>query len=247
MYYTNKNSSYWLRDLGVLLVDYYLAQGIRAEEPKLTRCVVVSLYIWYLYICVSAIAILLYITQIMGLLARLLSPFAFNTRVIDDVRSNPLVSVSNCCNKNFEWSHEVNEKILHHKSINQMLITYCHLTCKDANYCLNVHERVEVVEWNERQSFLLLLSPPFPYCHMRIFSVCERKLWQKKKMFKYTIGKNTSTRCLKDVLSRQERHLAKTSSRCPKDVLNANLKDILKRPCRIYCRCLTEDVLKMSF
>ena len=45
----------------------------------------------------------------------------------------------------------------------------------------------------------------------------------------YQVGKMTSTRCLKDVLSRQARHLAKVSSRCPKDVLNANLKDIFVR------------------
>ena len=42
-------------------------------------------------------------------------------------------------------------------------------------------------------------------------------------------GKKTSTRCLKDVLSREPRHLAKTFCRCPKDVLNANLKDIFVR------------------
>ena len=33
-----------------------------------------------------------------------------------------------------------------------------HLTCKVANKCLNVCERVEVVEWNRRW------SPPFPWC-----------------------------------------------------------------------------------
>ena len=33
-----------------------------------------------------------------------------------------------------------------------------HLTCKVANKCLNVLERVEVVEWNKRW------SPPFPCC-----------------------------------------------------------------------------------
>ena len=40
------------------------------------------------------------------------------------------------------------------------------------------------------------------------------------------VGKKMSTRCLKDVLPREARHLAKTFCRCPKDVLNANLKDI---------------------
>ena len=43
------------------------------------------------------------------------------------------------------------------------------------------------------------------------------------------VGKKTSTRCLKGVLPRQARHLAKTSCRCPKDVLNANLEDIFIR------------------
>ena len=42
-------------------------------------------------------------------------------------------------------------------------------------------------------------------------------------------GKKTSTRCLKDVLSREPRHLAKTFCRCPKDVLNANRKGIFVR------------------
>ena len=45
----------------------------------------------------------------------------------------------------------------------------------------------------------------------------------------YPIGKKTSTRCLKDVLPRQARHLAKTSCRCPKKILNTNLKDIFVR------------------
>ena len=48
-------------------------------------------------------------------------------------------------------------------------------------------------------------------------------------VFVLPVGNQTSTRCLKDVLPRQGRHLAKTSCRCPKGVLNANLKDILKR------------------
>ena len=33
-----------------------------------------------------------------------------------------------------------------------------HLTCKVANKCLNVRERVEVEEWNKKW------SPPFPCC-----------------------------------------------------------------------------------
>ena len=43
------------------------------------------------------------------------------------------------------------------------------------------------------------------------------------------VGKKTCTRCLKDVLPRQARYLAKTSCSCPKNVLNTNLKDIFVR------------------
>ena len=45
----------------------------------------------------------------------------------------------------------------------------------------------------------------------------------------YPVGKKTSTRCLKDVLPRQARHLAKKSCRCPKEILNTNLKAIFVR------------------
>ena len=43
------------------------------------------------------------------------------------------------------------------------------------------------------------------------------------------VGKKTSARCFKYVLTRQARYLAKASCRCPKDVLNANLKEIFIR------------------
>ena len=43
-----------------------------------------------------------------------------------------------------------------------------HLTCKVANKCLNVRERVEVVEWNKKW------SPPFPCC-----SVSHQCPWKK--------------------------------------------------------------------
>ena len=43
-----------------------------------------------------------------------------------------------------------------------------HLTCKVANKCLNIRERVEVVEWNKRW------SPPFPCC-----PVSRQCLWKK--------------------------------------------------------------------
>ena len=43
------------------------------------------------------------------------------------------------------------------------------------------------------------------------------------------VGKKTSTKFLKDVLSRQARRLTKTSCRCTKDVSNANLKIVFVR------------------
>ena len=58
------------------------------------------------------------------------------------------------------------------------------------------------------------------------------------------IGKKTSTRCLKDVLPTQARHLAKTSCRCPNDLLNANLKDIFVRHLEETFAKYTVDVLQ---
>ena len=49
------------------------------------------------------------------------------------------------------------------------------LTCKVANKCLNVRERVEVVQWNKRW------SPPFPCCPV-IVCVCEENPDRKKSM-----------------------------------------------------------------
>ena len=57
----------------------------------------------------------------------------------------------------------------------------------------------------------------------------------------------TSTRCLKDVLPRQARHLAKTSCRCPKDVLNANLKVIFVRHLEDTFARFIVDVLQKAF
>ena len=39
-----------------------------------------------------------------------------------------------------------------------------HLTCKAANKCLNVRERVEVVEWNKKWSPPFLCSPVSRLC-----------------------------------------------------------------------------------
>ena len=47
-----------------------------------------------------------------------------------------------------------------------------HLTCKVANRCLNVRERLEVVGWKK--------DGPLPsFAVLWIASVCERKPWQK--------------------------------------------------------------------
>ena len=48
------------------------------------------------------------------------------------------------------------------------------LTCKVANKCLNVRQRVEVVEWNKRW------SPLFPAV-LCIVSGCEENSDRKKK------------------------------------------------------------------
>ena len=67
-----------------------------------------------------------------------------------------------------------------------------------------------------------------------------------KKVEDIPVGKKTSTSCLKDVLPRQARHLAKTSCRCPKDVLNANLKDIFVRHVEDTFARYTVDVLQKT-
>ena len=66
-------------------------------------------------------------------------------------------------------------------------------------------------------------------------------------LYRYPVGKKTSTRCLKDVLSRQARHLSNTSCSCPKDVLNANLKDIFLRHLeKTFARYITDVLPKTS-
>ena len=62
------------------------------------------------------------------------------------------------------------------------------------------------------------------------------------------VGKKTSTRCLtktsktfcQDILQMSERCLKRKSER---HLLKTSWRDLGK----IYCRCLTEDVLKMSY
>ena len=54
------------------------------------------------------------------------------------------------------------------KTIIRLKVRDSHLTCKVANKCLNVHEQVEVVEWNKQW------SPPFPCC-----PVNRQCLWKK--------------------------------------------------------------------
>ena len=57
----------------------------------------------------------------------------------------------------------------------------------------------------------------------------------------YPVGKQTSARCLKDVLSKQARHLSK------EDVLNTNLKDIFVRHLEeTFVRCIVDVSQKTS-
>ena len=57
-----------------------------------------------------------------------------------------------------------------------------HLTCKVTNKCLNVHERLEVVEWNKRW------SPPFPCCPVNRQCLWKKTLIEKKKKKKRTVS-----------------------------------------------------------
>ena len=49
------------------------------------------------------------------------------------------------------------------------------LTCKVANKCLNVRERLEEVEWNKQW------SPPFPCCPVNSQCLWKKTLIEKKK------------------------------------------------------------------
>ena len=72
----------------------------------------------------------------------------------------------------------LNSKFLHYPqplSSMYMQPIDSHLTCKVANKCLNVRERVEVVEWNKRR------SPPFPYCPVSRQCPWKKTLIEKKK------------------------------------------------------------------
>ena len=57
----------------------------------------------------------------------------------------------------------------------QLEIYDIHLTCKVENKCLNVRERVEVIEWDKDGPL------PSPIA-LWVVSVRERKPWQKKKI-----------------------------------------------------------------
>ena len=59
-----------------------------------------------------------------------------------------------------------------------------HLTCKIAHKCLNVRERVEVVEWNRKK------SPPFPYCPVSCQCPWKKPLIEKKKKIEVQCTKN---------------------------------------------------------
>ena len=82
--------------------------------------------------------------------------------------------MTNYCNKNLESNHQTNKQklTLHHQSIKkfekvvnvlylqamQLKIRSSHLTCKFAKQCLNLLERVEVVEKNKEWYPPFLLS-----------------------------------------------------------------------------------------
>ena len=52
----------------------------------------------------------------------------------------------------------------------------CHLTCKDANKCVNVYEPGEVVERNKK----MVWSPPFPCCPANRQCMWKKTLIAKK-------------------------------------------------------------------
>ena len=58
----------------------------------------------------------------------------------------------------------------------QLKICDSHLTCKVSNKCLNVLERLGVVEWNKRW------SPPFPCCPAICQFPWKKTLIEKKKL-----------------------------------------------------------------
>ena len=80
---------------------------------------------------------------------------------------------------------------------------YSHLTCKVANKCLNVRERVEVVEWNKKW------SPPFPccpvsrqWCYGFIFDLLrqfvtkyDRYYYNIRQLFYYKMWQTFITKC----------------------------------------------------
>ena len=72
---------------------------------------------------------------------------------------------------------------VHRKTINtvysilRLNICDSHLTCKVAHKCLNVRERVEVVEWNRKR------FPPFPCCPVSCQCPWKKTLIEKKKKY----------------------------------------------------------------
>ena len=61
----------------------------------------------------------------------------------------------------------------------RLKICNSHLTCKVPNKCLNVRERVEVVELNKRW------SPPFPRCPLSRQCPWKKTLIQKKYIYPF--------------------------------------------------------------
>ena len=75
---------------------------------------------------------------------------------------------------------------------------------------------------------------------------CKSFSFTLSRIATFPVGKKTSAGCLKDVLPKQARHLAKTSYRCPKDILNANLKDIFVRQLEETFARYIADVLQKT-
>ena len=69
------------------------------------------------------------------------------------------------------------------EAVTVMSIQCCNLnvTCKVAHKCLNVRERVEVVEWNRKR------SPPFPYSPVSCQCPWKKALIEKKKKKKKNV------------------------------------------------------------
>ena len=84
-----------------------------------------------------------------------------------------------------------------------------HLTCKVSNKCLNVRERVEVVEWNKRW------SPPFPCYPVNRQCPWKKTLIEKKGLpnkWMITVHEEKCPSCHSVNVKRNWTHLAAKNS-----------------------------------